>query len=129
MNLYSHRKVTPYFVPLQTFWLLFLQLIATIVPIGDKSGQLPQNLTYHNVYFIFFLKICLSFEIIHYLCTIQIINVEDMEFNNELLDQIIDSAEFLKALSMSVEVGEYKGWKVRVSLEKPNSKLNDMHVI
>lgn len=52
-----------------------------------------------------------------------------MEFNQELLDQIIKSAEFLKALSMSVEVGEYKGWKVRVSLEKPNSKLNDMHVI
>lgn len=52
-----------------------------------------------------------------------------MEFNNVLLDQIIDSAEFLKALSMSVEVGEYKGWKVRVSLEKPNSKLNDMHMI
>ena len=29
-----------------------------------------------------------------------------MEFNQELLDQIIKSAEFLKALSMSVEVGE-----------------------
>jgi hypothetical protein len=52
-----------------------------------------------------------------------------MEFNNELLDQIIDSAEYLKALSMSVEVGEYKGWSVRVSLEKPNSKLKDLHVI
>ena len=45
------------------------------------------------------------------------------------LDQIIKSAEFLKALSMSVEVGEYKGWTVRVSLEKPDSKLKDMHVI
>ncbi len=52
-----------------------------------------------------------------------------MAFNQELLDQIITSAEFLKALSMSVEVGEYKGWTVRVSLEHPDSKLKDMHVI
>ena len=52
-----------------------------------------------------------------------------MEFNNELLDQIIESAESLKALSMSVEVGEYKGWTVRVSLEKPNSGLEDFHKI
>ena len=53
----------------------------------------------------------------------------NMEFNNELLDQIIESAESLKALSMSVEVGEYKGWTVRVSLEKPNSGLEDFHKI
>jgi len=52
-----------------------------------------------------------------------------MEFNNELLDQIIESAESLKALSMSVEVGEHKGWIVRVSLEKPNSGLDDIHKI
>ena len=48
MNLYSHRKVTPYFAPFQTFWLLFLQLIATIVPIGDKSGKPHQNLSCHQ---------------------------------------------------------------------------------
>lgn len=53
----------------------------------------------------------------------------NMEFNNELLDHIIESAESLKALSMSVEVGEYKGWTVRVSLEKPNSGLDDIHKI
>ena len=53
----------------------------------------------------------------------------NMEFNNELLDQIIESAESLKALSMSVEVGEHKGWTVRVSLEKPNSGLDDFHKI
>jgi len=53
----------------------------------------------------------------------------NMEFNNELLDQIIESAESLKALSMSVEVGEHKGWIVRVSLEKPNSGLDDIHKI
>ena len=45
MNLYSHRKVTPYFVPLQTFSHLFLQLVATKTSTGDKSRQLPQNLT------------------------------------------------------------------------------------
>ena len=62
--------VTPYFVPLQTFPHLFLQLVATarpmvacyqrdarIVPTGDKSRQHPQKLTCHNDYFIFFLKI------------------------------------------------------------------------
>ena len=53
----------------------------------------------------------------------------NMEFNNELLDQIIESAESLNALSMSVEVGEHKGWTVRVSLEKPNSGLEDFHKI
>lgn len=53
----------------------------------------------------------------------------NMEFNNELLDQIIESAESLNALSMSVVVGEHKGWIVRVSLEKPNSGLDDIHKI
>lgn len=52
-----------------------------------------------------------------------------MEFNNELLDQIIESAESLNALSMSVVVGEHKGWTVRVCLEKPNSGLDDFHKI
>lgn len=72
MNLYSHRKVTPYFAPLQTFSHLFLQLVATNASTGDKMRQLPQNLTYQDDYFIFFLKICLSFEIIHYLCTLNL---------------------------------------------------------
>ena len=52
-----------------------------------------------------------------------------MEFNNELLDQIIKSAESLNAFSMSVVVGEHKGWTVRVSIEKPNSGLDDIHKI
>ena len=69
MNLYSHCKVTPYFLPLQTFSHLFLQLVATTVPTGDKSRQLPQNLTYQDDYFIFFLKIFLSFKNNLYLCT------------------------------------------------------------
>ena len=38
-------KVTPYFVPLQTFSLLFLQLVATTVPTGDKSTSLILNLS------------------------------------------------------------------------------------
>ena len=62
MNLYSHRKVTPYFVPLQTFSYFFLQLVATNTSTGDKSRQLPQKLTYQDEYFIFFLKIFLSFK-------------------------------------------------------------------
>ena len=62
-------KVTPYFAPLQTFSHLFLQLVATTIPTGDKSSKLPQNLTYQDDYFIFFLKILLSFKINHYLCT------------------------------------------------------------
>lgn len=53
----------------------------------------------------------------------------NMVFNNELLDQIIESAESLNAFSMSVEVGEHKGWTVRVSIEKPNSGLEDFHKI
>jgi hypothetical protein len=52
-----------------------------------------------------------------------------MVFNIELLDKIIENAESLKALGMSVEVGEYKGWTVRVSLEKPNTELSDFHKI
>ena len=44
---------------------------ARIVSTGDKLSKLPQNLTYEDDYYIFFLKICLSFEIIHYLCKIQ----------------------------------------------------------
>ena len=50
-----------------------------------------------------------------------------MEFDIELLDRIIKNAESLNALSMSVEVGEHKGWTVRVSIEKPNSELDDFH--
>ena len=50
-----------------------------------------------------------------------------MEFDIELLDRIIENAESLDALSMSVEVGEHKGWTVRVSIEKPNSELDDFH--
>ena len=65
-------KVTPYFVPLQTFSLLFLQLVATPVPTGDKSGKLPQNLSCQNDYYIFSLKIFLSFINIMYLCTLEI---------------------------------------------------------
>ena len=38
-------KVTPYFVPLQTFLLLFLQLVATTVPTGDKSTSLIINVS------------------------------------------------------------------------------------
>ena len=52
-----------------------------------------------------------------------------MEFDIELLDRIIKNAESLNALSMSVEVGEHKGWTVRVSIEKPNSELDVFHKI
>ena len=38
-------KVTPYFVSLQTFSLLFLQLVATTVPTGDKSTSLIINVS------------------------------------------------------------------------------------
>ena len=48
VNLYSRCEVTTYFVPLQTFSLLFLQLVATIAPTGDKSGNLPQYLSCDN---------------------------------------------------------------------------------
>ena len=41
-------KVTPYFVPLQTFLHLFLQLVATNDFQGDKSIIHPQNLTYQD---------------------------------------------------------------------------------
>ena len=80
-NVWIWCKVTPYFVPLQTFPHLFLQLVATarpmvacyqrdarIVPTGDKSRQLPQKLTCHKDYFYFFLKIFLSFKNILYFC-------------------------------------------------------------
>ena len=70
MNLYSHRKVTPYFVPLQTFSHLFLQLVATKTSTGDKSRQLPQNLTYEDNLFIIFPKIFLSFKNIMYFCNV-----------------------------------------------------------
>ena len=56
VNLYSRCKVTPYFVSLQAFSQLSLQLVATIVPIGDKSPHLPQNLSYYDDYFIFLFK-------------------------------------------------------------------------
>ena len=54
VNLYSRCKVTPYFVLLQTFSLLFLQLVATNALQGDKLSQLPQNLSYEDDYFYFF---------------------------------------------------------------------------
>ena len=56
VNLYSRCKVTTNYVSLQAFSLLFLQLVATIVPIGDKSPHLPQNLSYYDDYFIFLFK-------------------------------------------------------------------------
>ena len=61
------------FRPLQTFSHLFLQLIATTHPKGDKSSKHPQNLSCHNDSFIFFLKKLLSFQDISYLCN-QIVN-------------------------------------------------------
>ena len=42
------KQMKKYFLPLQTFPNLFLQLVATNIPTGDKSGHLPQNLTCHS---------------------------------------------------------------------------------
>ena len=44
-NVWIWCKVTPYFVPLQTFSHLFLQLVATIVPTGDKSTSCILNVS------------------------------------------------------------------------------------
>ena len=60
MNLYSHRKVTPYFVPLQTFSHLFLQRVATTGLQGDKSKSFILNVSqvFSILRYIYFHKPC-----------------------------------------------------------------------
>ena len=59
------KQMKKYFLQLQTFPNLFLQLVATTVPTGDKSRQLPQKLTCHNdLFYLFFLKSSLVSKII-----------------------------------------------------------------
>jgi hypothetical protein len=48
-----------------------------------------------------------------------------MEIKEEILDQMIDYMERTKSMginNMSVQIGEYKGYKVRVELQKPEVK-------
>ena len=50
-----------------------------------------------------------------------------MEIKEEILDQMIDYMEKMKMLSaiandVSVQIGEYKGYKVRVMLRKPEEE-------
>ena len=60
MNLYSHCKVTPYFVPFQTFSHLFLQLVATTGLQGDKSKSFILNVSQISsiLRYIYFHKPC-----------------------------------------------------------------------
>ena len=41
-----------------------------------------------------------------------------MEIKKELLDEMVSCAEEFNALAYSVPVSEYKGWLVRVSIDK-----------
>ena len=48
-----------------------------------------------------------------------------MEIKEEILDQMIDYMKRTKSMginNMSVQIGEYKGYKVRVELQKPEVK-------
>ncbi len=48
-----------------------------------------------------------------------------MEIKEETLDQMIDYMEkmkFVEMNDMSVQIGEYKGYKVRVMLRKPEEE-------
>ena len=48
-----------------------------------------------------------------------------MEIKEEILDQMIDYMEkmkFVEMNDMSVQIGEYKGYKVRVMLRKPEEE-------
>ena len=48
-----------------------------------------------------------------------------MELNKEILDEMIDHIEELKPLGvndMSVKIGEYKGYDVRILLHKPEEE-------
>ena len=50
-----------------------------------------------------------------------------MEIKEEILDQMIDYMEKMKMLSaiandVSVQIGEYKGYQVRVMLRKPEEE-------
>jgi len=51
-----------------------------------------------------------------------------MEIKEEILDQMIDYMERMKSMEMndmSVQIGEYKGYKVRVMLRKPEEEQKE----
>ena len=41
-----------------------------------------------------------------------------MKISEDLLDRMIEQSESFNATSMAVTVGEYKGWKVSVQIER-----------
>ena len=51
-----------------------------------------------------------------------------MEFNIKLLDRIIENAESLDALSMSVEVGEHKGWSHLIIFRRSVAEVSCMRI-
>lgn len=50
-----------------------------------------------------------------------------MEIKEEILDQMVDYMEKMKVMdadNLSIQIGEYKGYKVRVELRKPKKTDN-----
>ena len=43
-----------------------------------------------------------------------------MEVRNEQIDEMIKFCEQMGGEQMSIIVGEYKGWNVRLAIEKPS---------
>jgi hypothetical protein len=44
--------------------------------------------------------------------------INDMEIKEEILDDMIEKAKDVNAILYTVPVAEYKGWRVRVCIER-----------
>ncbi len=42
-----------------------------------------------------------------------------MEVTEEMLNDLVTTAERFQAVGFSIRLGEYKGWDVRISIEQP----------